>query len=73
MIVKNYSDYGKNGMRKTFSVIRSHISDYTKDDLWSMETRESEFIDLMALLVGLAYCETCLTYCLSREVCNNGE
>jgi len=73
MIVKSYGDYGKNGMRKAFSVIRSSISDYTKEDLWVMEDRETKFVDLIASLVGLSYCETCLTYCLSREVCNNGE
>lgn len=73
MIVKNYGDYGKNGMRKSFSVIRAHIADYSKEDIWLMEKRESDFVDLVALIVGLSYCETCLTYCLSREVCDNGE
>ena len=71
MIVKNYSDYGKNGIRKAFSDIRREIAAYNKESL-DMVQRIMD-IHKIANLVGLSLCETCLTYCLSREVCNNGE
>ena len=69
MIVKEYGQYGKKGIRKAFSDIRREIAAYNKESL-DMVQRIMD-IDKIANLVGLSICETCKTYCLSREVCNN--
>ena len=71
MIVKEYGQYGKKGMRKAFSAIRREIAAYNKESL-DMVQRVMD-IHRIANLVGLSLCETCKTYCLSREVCINEE
>jgi hypothetical protein len=69
LIVKEYGEYGKKGIRKAFSAIRREISNYNKESL-DMVQRIMD-IHMIANLVGLSLCETCKTYCLSREVCIN--
>ena len=69
MIVKEYGQYGKKGIRKAFSAIRREIAAYNKESL-DMVQRVMD-INRIANLVGLSFCETCKTYCLSREVCIN--
>ena len=71
MIVKEYGQYGKKGIRKAFSAIRREIAGYNKESL-DMVQRIMD-IDSIAKFVGLSQCKTCGTYCLSREVCNNEE
>ena len=69
MIIKEYGQYGKKGIRKAFSAIRREIAAYNKESL-DMVQRVMD-INRIANLVGLSFCETCKTYCLSREVCIN--
>lgn len=71
MIVKEYGQYGKKGIRKAFSAIRREIAAYNKESL-DMVQRVMD-IHRIANIVGLSFCETCKTYCLSREVCMNEE
>ncbi len=71
MIVKEYGQYGKKGMRKAFSDIRREIAAYNKESLDMVQKIMD--INSIANFVGLSQCKTCGTYCLSREVCSNEE
>jgi hypothetical protein len=69
MIVREYGQYSKKEIRKTFSYIRRMIAGYNKESLQMIQGIMN--IDDIANSLGLSLCKTCGTYCLSREVCNN--
>ena len=71
MIIKEYGQYGKKGMRKAFSDIRREIATYNKESLDMVQGIMD--INSIANFVGLSLCKICKTYCLCREVCNNEE